>query len=876
MSIRLKDTIIDTCNKAVRLATPRTINGVSFDGTANITITANANSHTHDDRYYTESEINTKNTAMTNIINTKANAGEAHYATSLRDFVNGAIIKTICGYVDGTPWLLEITGNAYGGSGPFDFKAQGYCYNGGGTNISAISNGSHIGSISVFSLNGNICFYIPRLSYWQGYSVKFSNVGGAGRAINLVESISNGLKPTNISKNYEIPINHVFSEHHKPTWSEISGVPSTFPATSHTHDDRYYTESEITNKFGTVHSGLGSGYNYIHDTRGAVRAPSYYTRRAVRFDFSESNINGAGGDSWTALMTVSPWSSYSSSHRQQQLAFKGAGGLAFRYATSDTAWSGWNTLYSTINKPSATDVGARASSWVPTWNEVSGKPSTFAPIVGTASTQAAAGNHNHNNSYLLKSGGTVSGTMEVTGRLYCNRYSSSNNAPAIVIDKLGSGYFGVGGCGQNNVIQYGKCTNTMDWGGDNILTHKFVGDIIEHNDDDISRKYNATLNGNKWRRILHIEGKNLCTTCLLTISGTAASIVLDNVYSISSGHPGRGTITQLSSSGYVRCGVRLSVDSHGSIYVDIRPRVETQNIPICVTLNQLSGGNTHQMNEDAPSSTTGYVVANEYYGSTGLAANRFALVSSSGNRSIEYHTRAIGDGDVGGQWLEFYDVPGNSVGYIGSTASHTNAIFISSKDYVVLESAFTLSNPAGNGSLYADFGGYFRPEHNSRWDIGHSSYRYGTIYYINLSAPSDRNSKSDISYIDTGKRTNRLTSNSKLAPSLIKRDLYEFIKNDLRIANYDYRGFGVDVDDDDKNSAGRDKLGFIAQDVENTIVGRHLIKKHTDGKLSYDITNYVNIIAGALQEEINQKDETILALEDRISKLEKALETLIR
>lgn len=56
-------TLAATCsgnsNTATRLQTPRTINGVSFDGSGNITVTANPNSHTHDDRYYTESEVNT-------------------------------------------------------------------------------------------------------------------------------------------------------------------------------------------------------------------------------------------------------------------------------------------------------------------------------------------------------------------------------------------------------------------------------------------------------------------------------------------------------------------------------------------------------------------------------------------------------------------------------------------------------------------------------------------------------------------------------------------------------------------------------------------------------------------------------------------------
>ena len=34
-------------------------------------------------------------------------------------------------------------------------------------------------------------------------------------------------------------------------WSGITGKPSTFPATAHSHDDKYYTESEMDTKLGT-------------------------------------------------------------------------------------------------------------------------------------------------------------------------------------------------------------------------------------------------------------------------------------------------------------------------------------------------------------------------------------------------------------------------------------------------------------------------------------------------------------------------------------------------------------------------------------------------------------------------------------------------
>lgn len=59
-AITNKTSITGNAGTATKLQTARTINGVAFDGTSNITITADPNIHNHDDRYYTESETDTK------------------------------------------------------------------------------------------------------------------------------------------------------------------------------------------------------------------------------------------------------------------------------------------------------------------------------------------------------------------------------------------------------------------------------------------------------------------------------------------------------------------------------------------------------------------------------------------------------------------------------------------------------------------------------------------------------------------------------------------------------------------------------------------------------------------------------------------------
>lgn len=109
-------------------------------------------------------------------------------------------------------------------------------------------------------------------------------------------------------------------------WGNVTSKPSTFPPSGHDHDRAFIT-----------------------DTRGAQRAPSYYDDRYVQWDFQNYGDTGAGGDGWHVLQTISPWSTYDPSHRQQQLVFTGTGGIKFRYATSDSAWAGWQTIITSDN-----------------------------------------------------------------------------------------------------------------------------------------------------------------------------------------------------------------------------------------------------------------------------------------------------------------------------------------------------------------------------------------------------------------------------------------------------------------------------------------------------------------------------------------------
>ena len=120
-------------------------------------------------------------------------------------------------------------------------------------------------------------------------------------------------------------------------------------------------------------------------------------------------------------------------------------------------------------------------------------------------------------------------------------------------------------------------------------------------------------------------------------------------------------------------------------------------------------------------------------------------------------------------------------------------------------------------------------------NLGSTSQRWGTLYCKNgVNQSSDRNSKEDIQYINEKTKNNDLTNT----------DFKDFIK-DVDLATYKLR------DTDDKTT----QLGFIAQDVQNSKVGEFLIKKDEEGTLSYSLSSYVNVLAGALQVALKEIEE---------------------
>lgn len=143
-------------------------------------------------------------------------------------------------------------------------------------------------------------------------------------------------------------------------WNDITGKPSSFTPSSHTHDDRYFTETEATNKFSPKEG-------------------------SASLSKLASTITLGAGDAATILQNGSTY--------QQKIEISNnatAGDAVFGFYQSGDSGKNFNKLM-TINDDGnvvankftgALSGNASSASSVP-WSGITGKPSSFAPSTHT-------------------------------------------------------------------------------------------------------------------------------------------------------------------------------------------------------------------------------------------------------------------------------------------------------------------------------------------------------------------------------------------------------------------------------------------------------------------------------------------------------------
>ncbi len=116
-------------------------------------------------------------------------------------------------------------------------------------------------------------------------------------------------------------------------WGNVSGKPSTFAPSAHTH-------YELTT---------------IGDQRSTATTPNTYSNKFIFQGLkSKATIGSPSDDTYSYVVGLRGWSD-SSGGDSHELAFNNTG-LYWRHGAT-TSWGSWNRVYTTGNKPTASDVG---------------------------------------------------------------------------------------------------------------------------------------------------------------------------------------------------------------------------------------------------------------------------------------------------------------------------------------------------------------------------------------------------------------------------------------------------------------------------------------------------------------------------------------
>jgi hypothetical protein len=226
-----------------------------------------------------------------------------------------------------------------------------------------------------------------------------------------------------------------------------------------------------------------------------------------------------------------------------------------------------------------------------------------------------------------------------------------------------------------------------------------------------------------------------------------------------------------------------------------------------------------------------------------------------------------------------------------ASSSHTHDIISYGSSYV---DCYSSSITIKTSDLYLTGGNInsnsIQPNSTNSYNLGWSSYKWNQVsaknVYADYCSGSDASIKENIRYI---KPTNASVFSGNAEPEEILNpnsdndinlgvsgtDLYDFVKNDLKLCEYNYN------DDYVRNGKTGDvtktnfdnKIGFIAQDLQDSYVGQ-LIVGEWEGQLSYNLNNYVSVLGGALQYDIMFRDEQIAILENTIADLEARINAL--
>ena len=477
-----------------------------------------ASSHTHDDRYYTESEINTKLASKSDTSHTHnyvvgsytGNGGQQkpnYFGTNKVGFL--MMNTTVNGDSNYKDWIIMdcYGGNDVGGSvalGVNRQKLAAYIMR------SAAERSSWAESAEL----------LHTLNY-TSYTVTKTGSGASGTwGINITGSAGSVAwgnvsgRPSSLPAS-DVPAWAKASTKPSYSWSEIGSKPSTFTPSSHNHSYlTLYGGRPANINFSTSTNGTGAMFHFVATSSTKTGKPPEDSNILqmnwdnnggwdTQFAISPSNkpsayIRSQNSGSWGEWLTLLDSSNYTSyTVTKTGSGASGTWGINVTGSAGSVAWGNvsgrpssmpasdvyswakasskpsysWSEISGRPSSLPASDVYAWAkASTKPSysWNEIGSKPTTFTPAT-------------HTHSYLPLSGGTMTGQIK---RDSCGGswISARTNAPLvgsgstsggwnpIVAQKTKNGSWSIGNLNGNEHLSFSYTTDADYNNGKNVAT----------------------------------------------------------------------------------------------------------------------------------------------------------------------------------------------------------------------------------------------------------------------------------------------------------------------------------------------------------------------------------------------------------------------
>ena len=190
--------------------------------------------------------------------------------------LSSAIARDAC---SGTMSFTKTEGTSPEGDLRFEFRNGSTAGTITTTNLTwtSLSDSSYAGSVaSVKVSNGKYDIYYKPLGDYESVRVSLVDVYNAGRFMFNVGSYVAGITAASTSsvKSYA----NIAGMANAVAWNNVSGKPASYTPSSHTHDDRYYTETEMDSKLsGKANSSHTHTKSQITDFPSSMKNPNSLT-----------------------------------------------------------------------------------------------------------------------------------------------------------------------------------------------------------------------------------------------------------------------------------------------------------------------------------------------------------------------------------------------------------------------------------------------------------------------------------------------------------------------------------------------------------------------------------------------------------------------